>query len=119
MGNSSEDDRRFDRATVIFVAMIEHDDCTIPVKVSNVSASGALVVGGGLPPQGARIIFRRNEVAVEARISWTDGHLAGVEFCEVLPVEELLRHVPKLRETFQPHFRRPGLRDHRNTTNEN
>lgn len=119
MGNSSEDDRRFDRATVIFVATIEHDDCTIPVKVSNVSASGALVAGRGLPPQGARIIFRRNEVAVEGRISWADGHLAGVEFSEVLVVEELLRHVPKVRQTFQPHFRRPGLRDHGNSTNEN
>ena len=119
MGNSSKDDRRFDRATVIFVATIEHDNSSIPVKVSNVSARGALVVGRGLPPEGAHVVFRRNELAVDARISWADGHLAGVEFCKLLAVEELLRHVPKVRETFQPHFRRPGLRDHRDTTNEN
>lgn len=119
MGNSSKDDRRFDRATVIFMATIEHNDSSIPVKVSNVSPSGALVVGGGLPPEGTHVVFRRNETAVDSRISWADGDLAGVEFCELLAVEELLRHVPKVRETFHPHFRRPGLKDHRNSTNEN
>lgn len=119
MDKSSKDDRRFDRATVIFVATIEHDDNSIPVKVSNVSARGALLVGKGFPPEGARVVFRRNDLAVESRISWADRNLAGIEFCEVRPIAELLRHVPKLRETVRPYFRRPGLRTDRNTTNEN
>ena len=119
MDESSNDDRRFGRATVIFVATIEHGDNSIPVKVSNVSASGALVVGDGFPPEGARVVFRRNDLAVECRISWSQGKIAGIEFCEVLPIAELLRHVPKVRETIQPYFRRPGLRTHRSTTNEN
>lgn len=119
MGNSSNEGRRFDRSTVMFVATIEHDDGSIPVKVSNVSPSGALVVGKGLPPEGTRVVFRRNELTVDSRVSWADGNLAGIEFCEPMELAELLRHVPKVREIVQPYFRRPGLRGDWKLTNEN
>lgn len=119
MVKSPKEGRRFDRASVIFVATIEHGESSIPVKVSNVSPSGALVLGEGLPPEGARVVFRRHEVAVDSRISWADGHFAGVEFCELLPLAELIRHLPKVRETVQPNFRRPGLKGDPNTPNEN
>jgi hypothetical protein len=110
MAEASNEARRASRAKVILEAAIEHEGCSIPVKVSNVSASGALVIGDCLPGEGSEVVFRRHELAIAGRIAWVDSNHAGLEFDATLQVGDLLRHVQQLRLVSQPSYRRPGLK---------
>lgn len=90
--------------------VIEHEGRSIPVRVGNISATGALIVGNFLPAEGSCVIFRRNELAIESRVAWVDSGNAGLEFDHPLQIEDLLRHVPQPRVVHPPRYRRPGFK---------
>jgi hypothetical protein len=101
--------RNSTRSPVLLSAKIERNGNVQPVRLRNLSSEGALIEGDALPEQGAEIIFERKELRVRARIVWAEGQYAGVAFERRLPRDELLRHVPKPRQTFEQKYRRPGL----------
>ncbi len=101
--------RHSNRSPVLLSAKIGWNGQLKPVRLRNLSSEGALIEGDALPEQGSDIIFERNELRVKARIVWTEGQYAGVAFDCRLPRDELLRHVPKPRQTFESKHRRPGL----------
>lgn len=113
MPNAEE--RRSERARVILTAMVENGSSRIPVRVSNLSAHGVLVIGEGLPESTTRIVFRCNEVATGGWIAWVkDGH-AGIEFDDPIEPEKLVHKVavPQtmiIKDTRKVDFRRPGFR---------
>lgn len=110
MTDASDESRRASRSSVMLGVLIQHEDRSIPVRVGNISANGALIVGSFLPPAGSTVVLRRNELAIASRIAWVDSGNAGLEFDEPLQVEDLLRHLPQSRTIAQPRYRRPGFK---------
>lgn len=90
-------------------AALESSGASHPVKLRNLSADGALVEGEDLPVEGSQVLFRRQELGVAAKVVWVSGERAGLQFCEALPPETVLRHIPTPRPRILPEFRRPGL----------
>lgn len=101
--------RRQRRAQVLMSAALELSGTSLPVKLRNLSADGALVEGSDLPVEGAEVVFRRQELSVAARVIWVRSGRAGLSFKVALSPEAVLRHIPTPRPRVLPEFRRPGL----------
>jgi len=107
--SSVAQNRRSSRSPVLLSAKVEVDGALVPVILRNLSADGALVEGKNLPAEGASTVFERNDLRIKGRIAWVAGRFAGIAFERHLNREEVLRHVPRPRQKFEPQFRRPGL----------
>lgn len=108
------DERRSLRAPVLLIAAVECGGDRIPIRVSNLSAHGALVIGKELPCADTSVIFRCNGHAIESWVAWTEAPHAGLQFSEPIQPEVLLRSKPVLsaalvRDTRNLDFRRPGF----------
>lgn len=109
--SNSPQNRKTRRSNVLMTASLELSGMSVPVKLRNLSADGALVEGDRLPIEGASILFRKGDLSVIGRVAWLKGRQAGVAFAQVLEPEQLLRHVPTPRARVQADFRRPGLKE--------
>lgn len=107
--SSHPQNRRSRRANVLLAATLEHSGQVVAVKLRNLSADGALVEAETLPAEGSELLFRRNDLAVPARVCWVAGRHAGLAFAQQLEAREVLRNVPKPQPRMQPEFRRPGF----------
>ena len=101
--------RRSRRSNVLLAATIEAFGKVIPVKLRNLSTEGALIEGKNLPLDGAKVVFKRNELAVESQIAWVSGDQAGVAFTRPIACEDVLRNIPAPRHLAPVKFGRPGL----------
>jgi len=101
--------RRSRRAPVLLTASIDVLGVPSPVKLRNLSSTGALIEGGCLPPSGDTTYFTRRELHLQCQVMWVEGRYAGIRFARALEREEVLRYIPPPRETFRPEFKRPGL----------
>ena len=110
MANGSSESRQAGRASVLLFAVLEHDGSLIPVKVGNISASGALVIGNRLPAGGSNVTFRRQELSVGGRVAWRDLDHAGIEFDQTFELEDLLRK-SGLKDMVQPPMPLPRPRE--------
>jgi hypothetical protein len=61
-----------------------------PVKIRNMSASGALIEGASLPQAGESITLRRGDKAIAARIVWSEHGRAGLRFAGRATVRDWL-----------------------------
>ena len=121
MGNS--DDRRSARANVLMTAEIELGASRIPVRIVNVSAHGALVAGNSIPAGEAPVVFSSNGIAVPGWLIWSQGDFAGIQFDEVIHLEDLTRKAGAPRIVITPdsrtgNTRRPGFRGNQLTDEE-
>lgn len=91
-------------------ASLELSGSSVPVKLRNLSADGALVEGDQLPVEGASILFRKGDISTSGMVAWVNGRQAGISFAEKLDPEQLLRHIPVPRPRVAPKFNRPGLK---------
>ena len=109
--SSTSQNRRSRRSNVLMSASLELSGVSLPVKLRNLSAEGALVEGENLPVDGAELLFRKAELSLPARIAWVEGNRAGVAFAEPLAPEQLLHHMPKPRPRVRAssEYRRPGF----------
>ena len=107
--SSPTQNRKTRRSNVLMAASLELSGTSLPVKLRNLSAEGALVVGDKLPVEGASVLFRKGDLSMPGNIAWVKGRQAGVNFAEKLNPDQLLRHVPAPRPRVSPSFRRPGL----------
>ena len=107
--SSITQNRRNRRSNVLMAATVEVSGTVRPVKMRNLSAEGVLIEGEHLPVEGSEILLRKGDLSVAGRIVWLRGGRAGVAFAELLPAEQLLRHVPTPRPRVAPVFRRPGF----------
>ena len=101
--------RRSRRSNVLLAASIEAAGAVTDVKLRNLSAYGALIVGESLPHEGTPVLFRRKELSVAGRIAWVRDGYAGVAFDEELQPQDVLRHIPTPSRKSIPEHRRPGL----------
>ncbi len=95
---------------MLMAASLELSGTSLPVKLRNLSAEGALVEGDKLPVEGAQIMFRKGDLIVPGRVAWAKTRHAGISFSMKLSPELVLRHIPAPRARVKPDFRRPGLK---------
>ena len=108
--SSQSQNRKTRRSNVLMSASLELSGTSLPVKLRNLSADGALVEGDKLPVEGASVLFRKGDLSMPGTVAWVKGRQAGVSFAQKLNPEQLLRHVPAPKPRVTPSFRRPGLR---------
>lgn len=107
--SSPTQNRKTRRSNVLMSASLELSGSSLPVKLRNLSAEGALVEGDKLPVEGASLLFRKGDLSMPGHVAWVKGKQAGVRFAQELNPDQLLRHVPVPRARVTPSFRRPGL----------
>ena len=108
--SSNPQNRKARRSNVLMSASLELSGTSLPVKLRNLSAEGALVEGDKLPVEGASILFRKGDLSMAGQVAWVKGRQAGVAFANNLDPDQLLRHIPTPRPRVAPDFRRPGLK---------
>jgi len=59
------------------------------VRVRDLTSSGAGIVCDWPPEAGADVILRRSELFIAARVAWTNGSSAGLEFYREVAVEDI------------------------------
>jgi hypothetical protein len=115
------DERRSPRANVILTAIIEQGRNRIPVRISNLSEHGALVIGAGLPANETPVTFRCKGVDVQGFVAWSKHGRAGIQFEQSIEPEALTqRAAPPLivKADGNTDFRRPGFRGNQLTDEE-
>jgi hypothetical protein len=75
-----QDGRDAQRAALLLAASIEAGALNAPVRIRNLSESGAALEGDVLPGAGAAIILRRLDLAVPGVVVWTSRDRCGVHF---------------------------------------
>ena len=108
--SNNTQNRKARRSNVLMSASLELSGTSLPVKLRNLSADGALVEGDKLPVEGASLMFRKGDLSMPGRVAWSKTRHAGISFAQPLLPEQLMRHVPPPRARVAPDFRRPGLR---------
>jgi hypothetical protein len=108
--SNNPQNRKTRRSNVLMSASLELSGTSLPVKLRNLSAEGALVEGDKLPVEGASIQFRKGDLSVAGNVAWVNGRQAGVAFAQNLKPDQLLRHIPAPRPRVTPEFKRPGLK---------
>ena len=108
--SNNPQNRKARRSNVLMSASLELSGTSLPVKLRNLSADGALVEGDKLPVEGASLLFRKGDLSIPGQVAWVKGRQAGVAFGYNLNPDQLLRHIPAPRPRVTPDFRRPGLK---------
>ena len=77
------------RSNVFLAATLVVAGTSVPVRVRNISARGALIDGGKLPPEGTAIELRRGSLAATGAIAWHVSGQCGVRFDADIDVASL------------------------------
>jgi hypothetical protein len=83
------DRRRASRYDVALADGIVTGAHTSAVTIRDLSLTGALIEGAGLPPAGAAVTLARGSFTVAATVAWADEARAGLTFDRPLPAEQL------------------------------
>jgi len=103
---SGAEDRTSPRTNLLLAATVEAGGLVIPVRIRNLSESGALLEGGGLPDKGMKLVLHRGELQISATVAWASGGRRGVRFDGPTPVNEWIGGKPRPLDC-------TGLRDQR------
>lgn len=113
---SEADTRKGKRSRVLFKARIRHSGRDSEARVRDLSPLGALIELNQAPPLDTRVLFVRGTIAAAARVAWTGGGRAGLEFDNPVNEKEMLAQppVPEPRMPTKPIdpeslYRRPGV----------
>lgn len=87
----NDDARAAARSNVFLTGVLDHDGRTHPVRVRNISQSGALLEGKGLPSAGLNVCLRRGHLFANGEIAWDDGDWRGVRFTKQVDVPSWIR----------------------------
>lgn len=79
-------DRRAERVHLFLVATLYFGRASLPVRVRNLSASGALVEGASLPDAGTAVVLRRGALEVTGTAVWSQAGKAGLTFSGLVDV---------------------------------
>lgn len=86
----SGDPRVEPRTNMFLGAVIREAGLSLPVKVRNMSVSGALVEGSALPGEGASVQLVRGSLAVSATVAWSSEGRCGLRFSSLACVRDWL-----------------------------
>lgn len=83
--------RRLDaRSNIFVVAALASAGGSWPVRIRNMSRSGALIEGAVLPPEGTPLRLSRGSLSVTGEIVWRRENKAGVRFDSAVAVADWL-----------------------------
>lgn len=103
------------RSSVFLTGEARFGEVVDPVKIRNLSESGAMLETQGKIPSaaGTKGALLRKDNEIDFTIRWVVGERYGVEFDEPIDEQELLIQIGKAerKEGETPRFRRPGLRE--------
>lgn len=103
---SGAEGRASPRTNLLLAATVEAGGLAIPVRIRNLSETGALIEGAGLPDTGMPLVLRRGELQISATVAWAAGGRRGVKFDGPTPVNEWTGGKPRPLDC-------TGLRDQR------
>ncbi|HLL30825.1 MAG TPA: PilZ domain-containing protein [Allosphingosinicella sp.] len=99
-------DRAAPRTNLLLAASAEIGGRSLPVRIRNLSETGAMIEGAGLPDAGMPLILKRGDLEVAATVAWAAGGRRGVRFAGPTPVSEWTGGKPRPIDC-------TGLRDQR------
>jgi hypothetical protein len=80
-GNKQDENRRVaPRTNLLLTASIEAGPLIAPVRIRNLSETGAAIEGAALPHVGATVMLRRLDLSIGGTIIWSTGSRCGVNF---------------------------------------
>jgi hypothetical protein len=88
------DGRRAARANLFLAATIEVGGMTSPVRVRDLSETGAQLEGPAFPQVGTRLILRRKDVEIGATVMWLAPPRCGLVFEGLISVAEWIAGTP-------------------------
>lgn len=71
---------RLPRKNLLLAASIEAGALSAPVRIRNLSETGALIDGAALPEVGTELILRRLEIEIGATVVWRTNGRCGIRF---------------------------------------
>src|SRR4051812_4223764 len=71
----------------MLAATISRGAALYPVRIRNVSETGALIEGAELPEAGAEVLLSRGETEIDAIVAWASGSRRGVHFSHPVAVD--------------------------------
>jgi len=90
-GGGGKDPRADIRSNVFLSATLLAAGVTLPVRIRNISPTGVLLDGAGLPPQGSVIHLRRGSLSAGGEIAWQRDGLCGVRLDTAVVVNDWVR----------------------------
>jgi hypothetical protein len=87
------DSRSQARSNVFLSASLVVSGASLPVRVRNLSANGALLEGASLPPPGAVVRLIRGDLTADGEIAWAAAGQAGVRFAAKIDVPAWVKRV--------------------------
>lgn len=91
----SYDDGRKQPRTHLFVAATLYSEAgSVPVRVRNMSPSGALIESAAIPEPGMKAILRRGSLHAAGRIAWKLAGKGGVAFETAIYVTDWMSRLP-------------------------
>jgi hypothetical protein len=87
------DHRSQSRSNVFLSASLVCGAVTLPVRVRNMSRTGALVDGGSLPAVGAKIRLIRGDLIADGEVAWQHDGQIGVRFSGQIDVAAWVKKV--------------------------
>lgn len=97
-GGSGAEHRVAQRTYLMLAATVEAGGKANAVRIRNLSETGALIEGSGLPAAGSSLVLKRGDLQVAASIAWASGERRGVRFDSRTPVQEWTGGKIKLAE---------------------
>jgi hypothetical protein len=85
------------RHPLIWNGVVHYDHDTTPVRLRNISSTGALIEGGPALPVGAELLLDLDDAGTcFATVSWVHGDQAGLSFRSLFNLANLARSKPQL-----------------------
>ncbi len=86
--SGDDEHRRTPRFNLFLAATIEAGRTHAPVRIRNLSETGAMLEGAAFPPLGATLTLRRQEMEVVGEVVWTRPPRCGMRFRDCVTVAE-------------------------------
>jgi len=82
------DGRAAARASIYRTAILSSKSASSPVKIRNISSTGALIEGPAVPTVGTAVQLFRGDLTVRAHVAWTAGDRCGLKFSASVDVDQ-------------------------------
>lgn len=90
IGDRSAEARLSQRTNMFLAAVLQGSGFSAPVKVRNMSASGAMAEAAAVPEVGAVVRLVRGSLSVPAAVVWSSDSRCGLRFSSVVSVHDWL-----------------------------
>jgi hypothetical protein len=85
---ASDEHARPPRKNLLLAASVEAGALSAPVRIRNLSETGALIDGAALPEIGTELTLRRMEIEIGATVMWRTGGRCGIRFAGNVSVDD-------------------------------